>query len=61
MFAHHGRLRQDGSMVHDLYLLQVKTPEESTGPWDIDRVLATIHGEDVFPRLEEEDCPIVKH
>lgn len=61
MFAHHGRLRRDGAMVHDLYLLQVKKPEESAGPWDIYRVLATVRGEDVFQRIEDEDCPLVKH
>ena len=61
IFSRHGKLRRDGAMVHDLYLMQVKKPEESSGPWDIYRVLATIRGEDVFPRIEDEDCPLVKH
>jgi branched-chain amino acid transport system substrate-binding protein len=59
-FARHGRLREDGLMVHDLYLAQVKTPEESKEPWDYYKILATIPGEAAFPRLADEDCPLLK-
>ncbi len=59
-FARHGRLREDGLMVHDLYLVEVKKPEESKRPWDYYKVLQTIPGEQAFPRLEDEDCPITK-
>jgi len=59
-FARHGRLRADGLMVHDLYLAEVKQPEESKQPWDYYRILETIPGEAAFPRLEEEDCPLAK-
>jgi branched-chain amino acid transport system substrate-binding protein len=59
-FARHGRLREDGLMVHDLYLVEVKTPEESKQPWDYYKVLQTIPGDEAFPRLEDEDCPITK-
>ena len=59
-FARHGKLREDGLMVHDLYLVEVKKPEESKKPWDYYRVLQTIPGEQAFPRLEDEDCPSAK-
>jgi branched-chain amino acid transport system substrate-binding protein len=45
--------------VHDLYLVQVKTPAESTEPWDYYKVLATIPGDQAFPRLEDSACPLV--
>ena len=59
-FARNGRIRADGRMVHDMYLLQVKTPAESKGPWDFYNVLATIPGEDAFRPLAESACPLVK-
>ena len=48
-FSRHGRLRRDGLMVHDLYLMQVKKPEESKQSWDYYQVLATIPGDQAFP------------
>ena len=42
MFAHGGHLRADGRMVHDMYLMQVKTPAESKYPWDYYKTLATV-------------------
>lgn len=47
-FARNGRLREDGLMVHDLILVQVKTPEESKYPWDYYKVLAHIPGDQAF-------------
>ena len=58
-FARHGRLRDDNLMVHDLMLVQVKTPEESKYPWDYYRVLTTISGEDAFGPPDPA-CPLVK-
>ena len=43
MFATGGYLREDGRMVHDMYLMEVKSPAESTGEWDIFKLLATVH------------------
>mgnify|MGYP003345397187 CR=1 FL=1 len=40
-FAKNGRIRDDGRMVHDMYVFQVKKPAESTGPWDYYRLIAT--------------------
>jgi branched-chain amino acid transport system substrate-binding protein len=48
-FSRHGKLREDGLMVHDLYLVQVKKPEDSKYPWDYYQVLATIPGDRAFP------------
>jgi branched-chain amino acid transport system substrate-binding protein len=58
-FAHHGRLREDNLMVHDLMLVQVKTPEESKYPWDYYKVLTTISGADAFGPPDPA-CPMVK-
>jgi branched-chain amino acid transport system substrate-binding protein len=58
-FARHGRLREDGLMVHDLYLAQVKTPQESKAPWDYYKILATIPGDKAFPPPDPA-CPLVK-
>jgi branched-chain amino acid transport system substrate-binding protein len=58
-FARHGRLREDGLMVHDLYLAEVKTPRESKAPWDYYKILATIPGDKAFPPPDPA-CPLVK-
>ncbi|NVN88844.1 MAG: ABC transporter substrate-binding protein [Rhodopseudomonas sp.] len=47
-FARNGKLREDGLMVHDLVLVQVKSPEESKYPWDYYKILAHISGEQAF-------------
>jgi branched-chain amino acid transport system substrate-binding protein len=58
-FARNGRLREDNLMVHDLMLVQVKTPEESKYPWDYYKVLTTISGDDAFGPPDPA-CPMVK-
>jgi branched-chain amino acid transport system substrate-binding protein len=58
-FARNGKLREDGLMVHDLYLVQVKKPEDSKYPWDYYKVLTTISGDDAFPPPDPA-CPLVK-
>jgi len=47
-FSRNGKLRPDGLMVHDLVLVQVKSPEESKAPWDYYKILTTIKGDDAF-------------
>jgi branched-chain amino acid transport system substrate-binding protein len=47
-FSRNGKLREDGLMVHDLLLVQVKKPSESKGPWDYFKVLTKIKGDDAF-------------
>ena len=55
-----GKLREDGRLVHDMYLAQVKTPAESKGPWDYYKILATIPGDQAFRSLAEGGCPLVR-
>ena len=57
-FTHHGKVLANGSMVHDMYLFQVKTPAESKGPWDYYRQLATIPGDAAFETAKESGCPL---
>jgi branched-chain amino acid transport system substrate-binding protein len=59
-FARNGKVREDGRMVHDMYLAQVKTPAESKGPWDFYKILKTIPGDEAFQPLSESTCPLVK-
>ena len=55
-----GKLRADGQMVHDQFLLQVKKPSESTGKWDIMKVMGTVRGDDIFTPLAESRCPMIR-
>lgn len=59
-FAKNGKIRDDGRMVHDMYLLQVKKPSESKTPWDYYNVKATIPAAEAFQPLSESRCPLVK-
>ena len=59
-FAKNGTIRADGRMVHDMYLLQVKKPAESTTPWDYYNVRATIPAAEAFQPLAASTCPLVK-
>jgi branched-chain amino acid transport system substrate-binding protein len=58
-FSRNGKLREDNLMVHDLILVQVKSPEESKYPWDYYKVLTTISGEDAFGPPDPA-CSLVK-
>lgn len=60
-FAKNGTLREDGRMVHDMYLVQAKTPEESEGPWDLVKLVQTIPGDEAFRPLSESTCPLVEN
>jgi branched-chain amino acid transport system substrate-binding protein len=55
-----GVLREDGRVVRDMYLAQVKSPKESKYPWDYMSIVATIPGNDAFRPLSESECPLVK-
>ena len=59
-YAKNGRVREDGRMVHDMYFVQVKSPEELSGPWDYYKILSTIPGDQAFRPLDEGGCPLVK-
>jgi branched-chain amino acid transport system substrate-binding protein len=58
-FAKNGTIRDDGRMVHDMYLARVKSPDESTGRWDYYEILRTIPGDQAFLALSESKCPLV--
>ena len=60
MFAKNGRIREDGRMVHDMYLFEVKKPSESKGRWDDYKLLATVPGNEAFQPLELSRCPLLK-
>ncbi|KHO64724.1 ABC transporter substrate-binding protein [Pseudomonas flexibilis] len=59
MFAKNGRIREDGRMVHDMYLVKVKTPAESKGEWDLYQMVRTIPGDEAFRPLAESQCKLV--
>ncbi|MEX0605540.1 MAG: ABC transporter substrate-binding protein [Marinobacter sp.] len=59
MFAKNGIIREDGRMVHDMYLAEVKTPEESTGEWDLYDIVRTIPADEAYRPLSESKCSLV--
>ena len=60
VFAKGGYIREDGRMVHDMYLMQVKAPDKSTEPWDYYNVVETIKGEAAWTTKAESKCPLWK-
>ncbi|MFA7438230.1 ABC transporter substrate-binding protein [Castellaniella sp.] len=59
-FGNTGTIREDGRLIHDLTLWEVKKPEESKYPWDYYKKVATIPGDQAFASLEENACEFVK-
>jgi branched-chain amino acid transport system substrate-binding protein len=57
--AFKGRIREDGQMIHDMYLAQVKTPAESKRDWDFYKILKTIPGDQAFTPPGESKCPLL--
>ncbi len=55
-----GVVRADGRKVHPAYLVEVKKPSESKGPWDYYKILATIPADQAFRPMNEGGCPLVK-
>jgi branched-chain amino acid transport system substrate-binding protein len=60
LFARNGKVLPNGRMVHDMYLFEVKKPEESKGPWDYYKQLSTIPGDQAFASAKESGCSLVK-
>lgn len=54
-----GTVRQDGRVIHDFYLFQVKTPAESHGPWDLYKLIGTVPAASAFRPMSEGGCPLV--
>ncbi|WP_022729052.1 ABC transporter substrate-binding protein [Fodinicurvata sediminis] len=59
-FAPNGKVREDGRMVHDMYLVEVKSPDASEGEWDYYNLVATIPGDEAYKPLSESTCSLVK-
>ena len=59
-FARNASLREDGTLIHDMYLVQVKSPSESRGAWDYEKLVKTVPGKDAFITPEESACPLFK-
>lgn len=59
-FSHGGYVREDGLMVHDMYLMQVKTPAESKRPWDYYKLVKRLPGEQIYTPLSQSTCKFVK-
>jgi branched-chain amino acid transport system substrate-binding protein len=59
MFVKNGHIREDGRMVHDMYLFEVKAPNESKERWDYYKLVATIPAEEAFQPLAQSRCPLI--
>ncbi|KQT08892.1 ABC transporter substrate-binding protein [Ramlibacter sp. Leaf400] len=60
VFMKNGYVRADGRVIHDMYLMQVKTPEKSTEPWDYYNVVQVFKGEEAWTTKAESKCPLWK-
>jgi branched-chain amino acid transport system substrate-binding protein len=60
IFAKGGFIRGDGRMVHDMYLMQVKSPDQSNEPWDYYNVIETLKGEAAWTTKADSKCPLWK-
>jgi branched-chain amino acid transport system substrate-binding protein len=54
------KVREDGRVMRDMHLFQVKSPSESKGPWDYYKFLSTVSGQDAFVPVAESECPLLK-
>jgi branched-chain amino acid transport system substrate-binding protein len=59
-FAKGGRIREDGRMVHDMYVYEVKKPSESKGDWDYYKLRSIVPRDEAYRPLSESTCPLVK-
>jgi branched-chain amino acid transport system substrate-binding protein len=60
MYAKGGYVRPDGRMVHDMYLMQVKAPSQSTTPWDYYTLIATAKGDEAWTTKADSKCALWK-
>jgi branched-chain amino acid transport system substrate-binding protein len=59
-FYNKGQIRADGRMIHDMYLYQVKSPKDSTTPWDYYNMIAKVPGDQAFTTPAESKCALLK-
>ncbi len=55
-----GRIREDGRIIRDMYLMRAKRPSESRGEWDLLEVVKTIPGDQAFRSASESECPALR-
>ena len=60
IFTKEARLRADGQVIRDMYLVRVKTPQQSKAPWDYLEIVRTVRGEDAYRPASESACPLLK-
>ena len=60
VYAKGGWIRDDGSMIHDMYLMQVKSPDKSVEPWDYYNIVETFKGEAAWTTKAESKCALWK-
>jgi branched-chain amino acid transport system substrate-binding protein len=60
IFMKGGYVRADGRVIHDMYLMQVKSPDKSTEPWDYYNVVQVMKGEEAWTTKAESKCPLWK-
>lgn len=59
-YVRNGYLRADGRLMHEMFLMRVKSPAQSAGPWDYYSLQATVPAEKAFKPLAASDCPLVR-
>ena len=60
MYAKNGFIREDGRMIHDMFLMQVKKPSEATKPWDYYKQLTTVPGVQAYTSIADSKCALIK-
>lgn len=60
MYAKNGFIRDDGRMIHDMFLMQVKKPSEATKPWDYYKQLTTVPGVQAYTSIADSKCALIK-
>lgn len=60
MNIENGRVREDGQVMHDMYLVEVKKPEDSQRAWDYYKLLATVPADEAFQPISDSACPLVR-
>lgn len=60
LFTSNATVRADGRLMRDIFLVRVKSPEESSKPWDYFKVLGDIKADDAFRPVSESVCPLLK-
>ena len=59
-YARGAKIREDGKLVHDFYLVQVKDPSDVKAPWEYYNVLERVPGGDIYSALADSECPLIK-